>query len=95
METLFGDTVEHPTQKPTGPARQRVLITVKAAPNPSVAHGGLLSEGYIHGMNHHYEAVLQLRGEAENRQVANAQTALVTSGAGPFGGALIYGTTQL
>jgi len=58
-------------------------------------HGGLLSEGYIHGMNHHYEAVLQLRGEAENRQVANAQTALVTSGAGPFGGALIYGTTQL
>ena len=39
METLFGDTVEHPTQKPTGPARQRVLITVKAAPNPSVAHG--------------------------------------------------------
>lgn len=39
METLFGDTVEHPTQKPTGTARQRVLITVKAAPNPSVAHG--------------------------------------------------------
>jgi acetyl-CoA acetyltransferase len=58
-------------------------------------HGGLLSEGYIHGMNHHYEAVLQLRGEAEHRQVDNAETALVTSGAGPFGGALIYGTTQL
>jgi len=55
-------------------------------------HGGLLSEGYIHGMNHHYEAVLQLRNDAGPRQVANAQTALVTSGAGPFGGALIYGT---
>lgn len=39
METLFGDTVEHPTEKPTGPALQRVLITVKAAPNPSVAYG--------------------------------------------------------
>jgi acetyl-CoA acetyltransferase len=58
-------------------------------------HGGLLSEGYIHGMNHHYEAVLQLRGEADNRQVEGAETALVTSGAGPFGGALIYGTTPL
>ena len=27
-------------------------------------HGGLLSEGYLHGLNHHFEAVLQLRGEA-------------------------------
>lgn len=55
-------------------------------------HGGLLSEGYIHGLNHHYEAVLQLRGDAGERQVADARTALVTSGAGPFGGALVYGT---
>jgi len=55
-------------------------------------HGGLLSEGYIHGLNHHYEAVLQLRHEAGDRQVAGAETALVTSGAGPYGGALVYGT---
>ncbi len=53
-------------------------------------HGGLLSEGYIHGMNHHYEAVLQLRGHAGRRQVVGAQCALVTAGAGPYGGALVY-----
>jgi hypothetical protein len=38
-ETLFGATVEHPTEKPHKSARQRVLITVKAAPNPSASHG--------------------------------------------------------
>jgi acetyl-CoA acetyltransferase len=53
-------------------------------------HGGLLSEGYLHGLNHHYEAVLQLRGDADERQVEGAQHALVTAGAGPSGGALIY-----
>lgn len=53
-------------------------------------HGGLLSEGYIHGMNHHYEAVLQLRNQAGARQVPDAKVALVTAGTGPFGGGLIY-----
>jgi acetyl-CoA acetyltransferase len=53
-------------------------------------HGGLLSEGYIHGLNHHYESTLQLRGRAGERQVENARLALVTAGGGPFGGANIY-----
>jgi acetyl-CoA acetyltransferase len=57
-------------------------------------HGGLLSEGYLHGLNHHYEAVLQLRGHAGERQVPGAQHALVTAGAGPSGGALIYEVTR-
>jgi len=46
--------------------------------------------GYIHGLNHHYEAALQLRHAAGVRQVDNAQFALVTAGAGPFGGANVY-----
>lgn len=53
-------------------------------------HGGLLSEGYIHGLNHHFEAALQLRGHAGVRQVADAGVALVTAGGGPYGGANIY-----
>lgn len=53
-------------------------------------HGGLLSEGYLHGLNAHYEAVAQLRGEADQRQVSDAEIALVTAGAGPYGGASIY-----
>ncbi len=52
-------------------------------------HGGLLSEGYIHGLNHSYEAVLQLRGLAGARQVKDARTALVTAGAGPYGGGML------
>jgi acetyl-CoA acetyltransferase len=57
-------------------------------------HGGLLSEGYIHGLNHHYEAALQLRGEANGRQVQNAEISLVTAGAGPSGGAILYGVDR-
>lgn len=57
-------------------------------------HGGLLSEGYIHGLNHYFEAALQLRGQAGSRQVHDARLALVTAGAGPYGGASVLSAEQ-
>lgn len=54
--------------------------------------GGLLSEGYIHGLNCVVEAVDQLRGNGGDRQVAGARTGIVTAGgAAHSGSALILG----
>jgi acetyl-CoA acetyltransferase len=45
---------------------------------PCNTNGGLIGEGYIHGLNLVLEATRQLRGTAVN-QVAGARTALVTA----------------
>jgi len=55
----------------------RVLIDGRIPVNP---HGGSLSEGATRGSGHLREAVVQLRGDAGERQVPGARTALVTPG---------------
>lgn len=55
----------------------RVLIDGRI---PINSHGGSLSEGGTRGTGHLREAVMQLRGEAGDRQVQGARTALVTPG---------------
>ena len=47
---------------------------------PLNTHGGQLSHGRTHGMGLMHEAVTQLRGEAGERQVPDAQVGVVSSG---------------
>jgi acetyl-CoA acetyltransferase/uncharacterized OB-fold protein len=56
---------------------------------PVNPHGGQLSEGRTHGFGFLYEAVTQLRHDAGERQVAEAKTAVVTSGGGTPSGVLL------
>jgi acetyl-CoA acetyltransferase len=50
---------------------------------PTNTNGGLLSEGHLFGMGHVAEAVRQIRGTAEGRQIPNADLVLVNG----YGGA--------
>ncbi|PQE00148.1 3-ketoacyl-CoA thiolase [Mycobacterium sp. EPG1] len=59
---------------------------------PLNTHGGQLSHGRTHGMGLMHEAVVQLRGEAGERQVKDARTAVVSSGGLTPSGVLILRT---
>lgn len=56
---------------------------------PTNTNGGLLCEGYLHGMNTLAEAVLQIQGRSGERQVPNANACVVTSGGMMDGSALV------
>ena len=61
---------------------------------PTNTHGGLLSEGYLHGMNTVTEAVLQIQGRGGDRQAPRSNVGIVTSGALMDGSALILATDR-
>ncbi|MHB8463477.1 MAG: thiolase C-terminal domain-containing protein [Acidimicrobiales bacterium] len=56
---------------------------------PMNTNGGLLAEGYLHGMNTVAEAVLQIQRRGGDRQVRRADVGVVTSGALMEGSALV------
>ena len=51
--------------------------------------GGQLSGGRLHGYGLLHEACVQLRGQADGRQVANAEVAVVANGGGPIAGCML------
>jgi acetyl-CoA acetyltransferase len=63
--------------------------TALAGRMPMNTHGGLLAEGYLHGMNTVAEAVLQVQGRGGTRQAPNHEVAVVTSGALMDGSAMV------
>ena len=58
---------------------------------PNNTHGGLISEGYIHGMNNIAEGVRLIRGESTSQPHKTVEHVLVSSGVGVPTGAMIIG----
>jgi acetyl-CoA acetyltransferase len=57
---------------------------------PLNTHGGQLSAGRLHGYGFLHEAMVQLRGEGEDRQVPGSpEVAVVANGGGPVAGAML------
>jgi acetyl-CoA acetyltransferase len=56
---------------------------------PLNTNGGQLSAGRLHGFGFIHEAVVQLRGDADGRQVRNAKVAAIGNGGGPIAGAML------
>jgi hypothetical protein len=59
---------------------------------PLATSGGQLSGGRLHSFGHLYEACLQLRGAAGQRQVPEAKVAAVSAGAGALASCLLLRT---
>jgi acetyl-CoA acetyltransferase/uncharacterized OB-fold protein len=57
---------------------------------PLNTHGGQLSAGRLHGYGFIHEAITQLRGGAGERQVRDAETAIVSTGGGTPGGCFLF-----
>lgn len=61
---------------------------------PNNTHGGLISEGYIHGMNNIAEGVRLVRGTSTGQPPKAVNHVLVSSGVGVPTGAMILGQAQ-
>jgi acetyl-CoA acetyltransferase/uncharacterized OB-fold protein len=61
---------------------------------PLNTHGGQLSAGRTHGYGFLHEAVVQLRGDAGDRQVPGAEVALMSAGGGVPGGCILLTTDR-
>ena len=68
--------------------------SARTGARPVNTHGGLLAEGYLHGMNTVAEAALQVQGRGGDRQAPRHDVCAVTSGALMDGSALVLTTDR-